>query len=163
MVQRRGNGDNVIMDMLRQIIARLKAVERAQGRGVHLEDVSDDEEVAPNMNPKPKVERDEERILRVLSRKNSKPVVEVSCYDGRLETNVVLDWISKINKFFEYENTPANQKPKIPVTKLKGHALLWWDHLQTERQKRGKEKTETWAKMIGKMKNKEVPSYRLLG
>lgn len=30
---------------------RLKAMETTQRRGVHLEDVSDDDEVAPNPNP----------------------------------------------------------------------------------------------------------------
>lgn len=51
-----------------------------------------------------------------------------------------------------------NKKVKIVVTKLKGHASLWWDHLQIERQKRGKEKIKAWAKMIGKMKKKSPPT-----
>ena len=60
----------------------------------------------------------------MLSRKNSKPVVEVVRYDGKLDTNVVLDWILDMEKLFEYENTPDNRKVKIVDTKLKGHASL---------------------------------------
>ena len=67
---------------------RLKVVETSKRRGVHLEDVSDDEEEAPNLNSEPEVEQDEENILRVFFRVN---IVEVSCYDERLETKALLD------------------------------------------------------------------------
>lgn len=124
MVRGRGNVDNVVLDTLRQIAARLDVVETTQRRGVHLDDVSDDESAAPNPNLEPEEDQDEARLLRVLSRANSKPVVEVVPYDGKLDTNVVLDWISEMEKFFEYENTPDNRKVKIAVTRLKGHASL---------------------------------------
>ena len=52
----------------------------------------------------------------------------------------MLDWISNMEKFFEYENTPDNRKVKIAITRLKGHASLWWEHLQIDRQRRRKEK-----------------------
>ena len=59
-----------------------------------------------------------------------------------------------MEKFFEYENTPNNRKVKIVVTRLKGHASLLWEHLQTDRQRRGKDKIRTWPKMVNKVKNK---------
>ena len=92
--------------------------------------------------------------MRVLSRENSKLVVEVVPYDGKLDTNVVLGWISNMEKFIEYENTPDNKKVKIVVTRLNGHASLWWEHLQINRQRRGKEKIKTWSKMVSKVKKK---------
>ena len=83
MVRGRGNDvDNAILDQLRQIIARLDAMKTTQRRGAHLEDVSDDEAVVPNHNPEPKEDQDEERLLRLLSRENSKPIVEVP-YDRK--------------------------------------------------------------------------------
>ena len=117
------------MDTLRQIVARLDAMETAQRRGAHLDDVSDDEANIPNHNPKPEEDQDEARLLRVLSRANAKPAIEVTCYDGKLDINTMLDWIFDIEKFFDYENTPDNRKVKIAITKLKGHASLWWEHL----------------------------------
>lgn len=108
---------------------RLEAIEMTQWRGLHLEDFSDDEEEKPNRNLKPKVEQDEEMLLRFLSRENDKPTIVVSCYDEILEKNVVLGWITKMDKYFEYEGTRNKKKVKIPVTKLKGHASVWWDHL----------------------------------
>ena len=70
----------------------------------------------------------------------------------------MLDWISDMEKFFEYENTLDNRKVKILVTRLKDHASLWWEHLQTDRQRRGKEKIRTWPKIVNKVKNKFLPA-----
>ena len=131
-------------------------MEIAQKRGAHLDDVSDDKVVAPNPNTKPKEDQDEARLLRVLFRENSKPVVVP--YNKKLDTNAMLDWISDMEKFFEYENTPNNRKVKIIVTRLKVHASLWWEHLQTDRQRRGREKIITWPKMVNKVKKKFFPT-----
>ena len=64
-----------------------------------------------------------------------------------------------MEKFFEYEKILTNRKVKIVVTRLKGHASLWWEHMQTNRQRRGKEKIRTWPKMVNKVKNKFLPTH----
>ena len=51
-----------------------------------------------------------------------------------------------------------NRKVKIAITRLKGHASLWWEHLQTDRQRRRKEKIRTWLKMVNKIKKKFLPT-----
>ena len=66
-------------------------MDTTQRRGVHLDDVSDHEEKIQNPNLEPKNYQDEARLLRVLSIENPKPFVEVVPYDGKLDTNVVLD------------------------------------------------------------------------
>ena len=96
MVHGRRNVDNAILDQLTQIAARLDVVEIAQRRGAHLDDVSDDEVVAPNHNLEPEEDPDEERLLRVLSKANSKPAIEVVPYDRKFDPKAVLDWISNI-------------------------------------------------------------------
>ena len=60
-------------------------------RGAHLDDVSDDEAISPNPNPKIVEDQDEVRLLRVLTRANTKPIVEVTPYDGKLDINVALN------------------------------------------------------------------------
>ena len=55
---------------------------------MHLEDVSDDEAVAPNLNPELQEDQDEERFLSVLSREYLKSSLEIAPYDGKLDTNV---------------------------------------------------------------------------
>ena len=63
-----------------------------------------------------------------------------------------------MEKFFEYENTPDNRKVKIVVTRLKGYASLWCEHLKIDRQRRRKEKIRTWPKMVNKVKIKFLPT-----
>ena len=133
MVKGRGNVDNSILDTLRQIEARLDGVEIIQRRGAHLNDVSDDEAVAPNPNLEPEEDQDEARLFKLLSRENLNPIVELVPYDGKLDTNAMLDWISEMEKLFDYEKTHDNRKLNIIVTRLKGHASLWWENLQTGR------------------------------
>ena len=130
MVRGRGNVDNAILDTLRRIVTRLDVVETAQRRGVHLNDVSDDEVVAENPNLEPEEDQDEERL--------SNPVMEVVPYDGKLDINVVFDWIFAMASFFEFENTPNNRMVKIVVKRLKGHASLWWENLQIGRKREEK-------------------------
>ena len=91
---------------------------------MYLDGVSDDEAVVPNPNSKPKEDQDDEILLRVLSRAHLKPDGEVIPCDGKLDTNVVLDWISNMENLFEFEGTPDSKKVKIVVTGLKGHASL---------------------------------------
>ena len=43
------------------------------------------------------------------------------------------------------------------VTKLKGHAALWWDELQADRRCKGKQKIKIWDRMITNMKAKFIP------
>jgi hypothetical protein len=43
------------------------------------------------------------------------------------------------------------------VTRLKGHAALWWDELQADRHCKGKQKIKSWDRMITKMKAKFIP------
>jgi hypothetical protein len=46
---------------------------------------------------------------------------------------------------------------KHAVTRLKGHATLWWDELQDERRRNGKKKIKSWDRMIAKLKAKFIP------
>ena len=121
---------------------------------MHLNVVSDHEEVASNPNLELGEDQDKEIMFRVLSRAHSKPPIKVTPYDGKLDINIVLDWISDIEKFSEYKNTSNNRKVNIVVTKLKGHTSLWWEHFQIDRQRKGKKKKRTWENMMNKIKKR---------
>jgi hypothetical protein len=48
------------------------------------------------------------------------------------------------------------------VTRLKGHATLWWDELQADRRRKGKSKIKSWDRMVAKLKDKFIPKdYQL--
>jgi hypothetical protein len=51
------------------------------------------------------------------------------------------------------------KKVKFACTKLKGHAMIWWDHVQKDRTKKGKDKIRTWNKMEKKLREKFPPLY----
>jgi hypothetical protein len=55
-------------------------------------------------------------------------------YEGNLDAEELLDWIISMDKHFDYEDVDKHKKVKQVVTRLKGHATLWWDELQAERR-----------------------------
>jgi hypothetical protein len=52
----------------------------------------------------------------------------------------LLDLISDLDKYFDYEEIDDENKVKHAVNRLKGHAALWWDELQVDRRRKGKSK-----------------------
>lgn len=59
--------------------------------------------------------------------------IEVPEYAGGLKPEELIDWINSMEKYFEWGNLAEAKKVKLAFTKLKGHALIWWDHLQASR------------------------------
>lgn len=49
------------------------------------------------------------------------------------------------------------KKMKFACMKLKGHAMIWWDHLQKEQVKKKKDKIKIWSKMEKKLREKFLP------
>ena len=52
---------------------------------------------------------------------------------------------------------------KLAVTRLKGHAALWWDSVQAERKKKNKVVIKSWDRMVSKMRGKFLPKDYQLG
>ena len=67
-----------------------------------------------------------------------------------------------MDKYFEYEEIDENKRVKFAVTRLKGHAELWWGNVQAERRKKDKPSIKIWDRMVEKMKVKFLPKdYQL--
>ena len=49
---------------------------------------------------------------------------EVSCYDGSLKGETLIDWIRELEIYFEYENVQDPNQVRFIMTKLKGHVAL---------------------------------------
>ena len=64
-----------------------------------------------------------------------------------------------MNFFFDYEEMGEDKRVKFAVTKLKGHAALWWDGVQAERRRAGKQPIKSWTRMVAKLRGKFLPSY----
>ena len=54
------------------------------------------------------------------------------------------------------------KRVKFSITKLKGHAMLWWDGVQAERRRLGKQPIKNCNRMVEKLRGKFLPSdYQL--
>jgi hypothetical protein len=126
-------------------------------------DVSEEEEVAEvEEGAEPEEEGVEEKLIRAIMGVRSRPRMEVPLYEGNLNVDELMDWISTLDKYFEYENVPDEKKVKFVVTRMKGHALLWWDGVQAERKNKGKTRIKSWDRMVEKLKGKFMPrDYQL--
>lgn len=54
-------------------------------------------------------------------------------YDRNLNAKEFIDWINTLYKYFDYEEVDEAKKVKFTVTKLRGHASIWWDGVQADR------------------------------
>jgi hypothetical protein len=62
-----------------------------------------------------------------------------------------------MERHFDYEDIDEEKKVKHAVTRLKGHATLWWDELQAKRRSKGKHRIKSWDRMVAKLKDKFMP------
>jgi hypothetical protein len=98
-----------------------------------------------------------ERLLKAVARMGAKVKMDIPVYEGNLDVEELLDWIRALDTYFEYEDIEEDKKFRHAVTRLKGHATLWWDELQANRHCQSKQKIKTWDWMIAKMKAKFIP------
>eukprot|EP00253_Pinus_taeda_P020065 PITA_20065 len=161
-IGRRGRGrgarkmaDEALREELRVLTARLEAVEACRRRDPELGDVSEEEvEVAAEG---PEGDSPEVKLLKSVLLSNSRPKPELPTYDGSLSIDVVLDWISEMDKYFECEEVSEDRRVKFAATKLKGHTTLWWDSVQNERKRLNKPPIKTWTRMVAKLKGRFLP------
>lgn len=135
------------IQVLRERLAVVEAGGRRDPADNSDEEVAEPEDEFEGVTP-------ELRLLKSVLLSSHKPRHELSTYDGSLSADVLLDWLSEVNKFFEFEETSEDKQVKFAATKLKGHAFLWWDSVQAERKRLNKQPIKKWARMEAKLKEK---------
>jgi hypothetical protein len=98
-----------------------------------------------------------ECLIRVVARMGAKEKMDIPVYEGNLDVEELLHWIRALDTYFDYEDIEEEKKVKHVVTRLKGHATLWWDKLQADRCCKGKKKIKSWDRMNTMMKVKFIP------
>jgi hypothetical protein len=154
---------------MRELCARIDAMETTQRQTVDARDVSeveskneagDEEEVVAEDAVEERLFRaTEECLFRVVARIGAREKMDIPMYEGNLDVEEMLDWFRALDKYFDYENVEEDKKVKHVVTRLKGHASLWWDELQADRRCKGKQRIKSWDRMVTKMKAKFIPRY----
>ena len=102
-------------------------------------------------------ETPELRYFRSILGATSRPKPELPTYEGSLTVEHLIDWINEPDKYFEYDEIEENKKVKLAVTRLKGHASLWWDSVQAERRRKNKPLIKRWDRMVAKLRDKFFP------
>ena len=54
----------------------------------------------------------------------SRSRLELPTYDGSLVAEHLIDWINKMDKYFEYDEVEEDKRVRLALTRLKGHASL---------------------------------------
>ena len=99
------------------------------------------------------------RYFRSILGVNSRLKPKFSTYNGSLITEHLIDWISELEKNFEYDEFDEDKRVKLVVTRLKGHASLWWDSVHIERRTKNNPLIKRWDRMVPKMRDKFLPKY----
>jgi len=86
-----------LREQIRVLTARLEVVEEGKRRDPKLGD--DSEEEAVTTTDGSNEEAPELRLLLSILLASSKPKTEISNYDGILSVDVLLDWISELDKY----------------------------------------------------------------
>lgn len=96
-------------------------------------------------------------MLRVLEGRIDGVKMEVWDYARSLKLEELIDWLNNMKKFFEWKPMIEEKKLKFACTKLKGHAMIWWDHVKKDGANKGKGKIQTWSKMEKNLCQKFLP------
>jgi hypothetical protein len=131
-------------------------METTQRREPNTGDISEaeSEEIEVKENVVEDVAQD--RLLKFVSRIRARARIEVPMYEGNLEVKELMDWVRAMDKYFNYEYIEEDKMVNHAVIRLKGHVALWWDELQDERRRKGKQKIKNWDRMVAKMKSKFI-------
>ena len=134
--------DPTIERQMHDLRARVEDMETTQRCTASEGDLSDSEGEAEAEREEEVVAEDasNERLIRAISRMGARAKMDIPVYEGNLDAEEILDWIRALDTYFDYEYVEEDKKIKHAITRLKGHAALWWDEIQADRRCKGKKK-----------------------
>jgi hypothetical protein len=126
---------------MRELHAQLDAMETKQRRTPDTGDICEDERKNEGGHGEEFVAKDvvEECLFKVVARIGARAKMDILMYEGNLDVEEFLEWLRALDKYFDYKYIEEDKKAKHGVTRLKGHASLWWEELQDERRCKGKQ------------------------
>lgn len=87
--------------------------------------------------------------------------IDMPDFDGSLNPNVFIDWLSEIERVFEFKGYSDEKKCKVAILKFKGYASLWWENVRKkkrERERERKNRVRSWDKLKSMMKKRFSPA-----
>ena len=148
---------------MRELRARLEAMETEKQRDPEAGDVSETKDEEQREEAAPIQETPELRYFRSILGETSRLRLEFPTYDGSLVAEHLIDLISGLDKYFEYDEVEEDKRVRLVVMRLKGHASLWWNTVQVEIRRKNKPLTKIWDRMAAKMRANFFPrDYQLI-
>jgi hypothetical protein len=135
---------------------RLNTMETSQRRAPTIEYINEAKREEIEVKENVAEEAAQDLLIKFVSKIRARVKIGVPMYEGNLEVEELLDWIRSMEKYFDYEDIKEDNMVKHAMTRLKGHAVLWWDELQFECRSNGKYKIKSWDMMVAKMKDKFI-------
>ena len=116
---------------MRELHAQLDCLKTSQRQTPNTGDISEAESENEEGVEEEVVAEDAigECLFKVVARISAREKMDISMYEGNLDVDELLDWFRALDKYFDYEDVEEDKKVKHVVTRLKGHATLWWDKL----------------------------------
>ena len=68
------------------------------------------------------------------------------------------DWLTVVDRLFEYTEFLEDRKVKFVAYKLKARASLWWDRLKEMTMRKGQGPIQTWSRMKQLLRGRFFPS-----
>ena len=151
-------GRHVANANLREDIRTLRARLEASETRRHHENTRDTSgEEVPKEEEETTPETLEVKILNSIFGAGSSSRENVPFYSGSLNPEELIDWINPMNKHYDFAKVKEDKEVIFVVTRLRGHASLWWDGVQEERILKNKARINSWSKMTDKLRGKFLP------
>ena len=94
--------------------------------------------------PEPDPPMPEEPFLKAIKALGGKALDGVPVLAGKMDSELVMEWIEGMENHFDCEGVTEAQKVKVAKSRLRGAALTWWKFIQEEREKEGKKPIANW-------------------
>ena len=143
--------NRVLREKLDQLEQALNVM-RFDGRIAKEEEVAKEDRI-----PEPDPILKEDPFLKALKALSGKTLEGVPLFSGKMEADLVMDWIEGMENHFECDGVTKAQKIKVAKSRLRGSTLTWWKFIQIEREKEGKQPISTWKGMVAKVKEAYLP------
>lgn len=82
--------------------------------------------------------------------------IDLPEFDGVFNAEMYLDWEKAMDRYFDFKETPDEEKFKIAKLKLSKAAAEWLVGVQEQRVKEEKSKIKSWEKLKKKLRRKYV-------
>jgi hypothetical protein len=147
---------------LRSMIVDMGVKQRRKADAGDTSESEDEGDAGEGAGEIPAEDAANERLMKAIAWMSSKTKMDIPTYEGNMDAEELLHWIRALDTYFDYEDIEEDKKVKHAITKLKGHAALWWDELQADRCWKGKQTIKSWDRMVAKMKENFIPrDYRI--